>query len=159
MQPPPTVLAPVLAPELDRHALRSVAARFAATATIGQVPAGEERRWVQLAATDRYDAWLIAWPPGAAIDLHGHGGSAAAIAVVEGSLEERHLDFRTPHVVEHRRLVPGADTLLLAATHIHSVANIAEDEALSVHVYSPPLRAMSFVAADGSVQQTAVEPA
>lgn len=100
---------------------------------------------MRLAAGERYDAWLIAWPPGSAIDLHGHGGSAAAIIVVDGTLDERHVDFRTPDVVEHRRLAPGDGTLLLSAMHIHAVANTAAHDALSVHVYSPPLRAMAFV--------------
>ena len=33
-------------------------------------------------------AWLIHWPPGSSIDVHDHGDSIGALAVVAGALDE-----------------------------------------------------------------------
>ena len=42
-----------------------------------------------------------------------------------------------------RHLVAG-DTVAFDSAHVHAVHNPGEIEALSVHVYSPPLAAMTF---------------
>src|SRR5579871_2269404 len=55
-------------------------------AVVRHDPAG--RRPVRLLATDRYEAWVIGWKPGQGVDLHDHGPSAGALAVVEGELTE-----------------------------------------------------------------------
>ena len=52
----------------------------------GEQPA--ERQFQLLIATDVYDAWLVHWPVGTGLDLHDHGGSAGAFAVVAGDLDE-----------------------------------------------------------------------
>ena len=46
-------------------------------------------RWyARLAITDDHEAWLLSWLPGQSTDLHDHGGSAGAFAVVSGTLTE-----------------------------------------------------------------------
>jgi hypothetical protein len=62
----------------------------AATQLLGSPapPPAMARSWVRLCATDEFDAWLISWPPGGAVEFHDHGSSAGAFVVVRGSLVE-----------------------------------------------------------------------
>jgi quercetin dioxygenase-like cupin family protein len=101
------------------------------------LPAGGDRRWTRLVAGSHYDAWLIAWPPGAELGMHDHRGSTAAVQVVAGVLVEHHRNGDTG-AIETRRLEPGR-LVTLGPDHVHAVANVGAVEALSVHVYSPPL--------------------
>ena len=88
-------------------------------------------------ATDAYDAWLVHWPPGASLEIHDHGPSAGAFAVVAGVLEEATL---RSGVLLSTRLHSG-DTIHFEAGHRHRVTNRSPDATTSVHVYAPPLRA------------------
>ena len=51
-----------------------------------------ERRYERVLSTPAYDAWVISWPSGGALDLHDHGGSAGALSVVAGQLDEATVD-------------------------------------------------------------------
>ncbi|HEV8295921.1 MAG TPA: cysteine dioxygenase family protein [Acidimicrobiales bacterium] len=118
---------------LEVDLLADIAAGLAATISAEVVPSGAERRWTRLLVTRRYEAWLIAWPSGTGLALHDHGGAAGVLHVVAGVLEETFLDGRA------RRLEPG-DVAAFGPAHVHGVRNDRREEALSVHVYSPPLR-------------------
>ena len=89
-------------PALAARALVQRARELAASACREQVPAGESRRWVRLAGEADHDAWLIAWPRGTGLGLHDHGGSAAAVHVVDGELVERYVDGPSRHDVRTR---------------------------------------------------------
>ena len=52
----------------------------------GEVP--KDRRYQRLLSTPEYEAWVICWPAGTALDLHDHGGSAGAFTVIAGGLDE-----------------------------------------------------------------------
>jgi predicted metal-dependent enzyme (double-stranded beta helix superfamily) len=98
-----------------------------------------------IAQTRDFDAWLIAWPGGSTAELHDHGGSRGALHVVGGSLVETipwHGD--EGDVALARREAHAGVTLAFGAGHIHDVRNEAADHALSIHVYSPPLRSMTY---------------
>src|ERR1700734_3693488 len=41
-----------------------------------------------IAASEGFEAWVIGWPPGGAIELHDHGESSGAVVVVDGELVE-----------------------------------------------------------------------
>ena len=88
--------------------------------------------------------WLLSWLPGQGTPLHDHGASAGAFAVAAGSLAER--------VVAQRRTGPPREsTSDLSAGrvrhfgphYVHQVVNTASEPAVSVHVYTPPLRLMN----------------
>ena len=51
-----------------------------------------ERRYERVLSTPAYDAWVISWPSGGALDLHDHGGSTGAFSVVAGQLDEATVD-------------------------------------------------------------------
>jgi quercetin dioxygenase-like cupin family protein len=109
----------------------------------GAGTAGDGRRWVRLADEPAYDAWLIAWPRGSGLGLHDHGGSCAAVLVVDGELVERYVTGGHRHDVRTRTVGAG-ELVTFGAGHVHALHNDAADEALSVHVYSPPLGPMTF---------------
>jgi hypothetical protein len=98
------------------------------------------RSWARVAASDTFDAWLISWPTGGAVDLHDHGGSAGAIAVVEGELTE----VRPAKGGLTRRVLSVGAVHDVAPDAVHDVLNVGPGRALSVHVYSPPLTEMTF---------------
>src|SRR5829696_2334340 len=105
---------------LTPAALGRVAAALACQARTTQLPAGAERRWVQLAATDKYDAWLIAWPVGAQLGMHDHGGSSAAMQVVAGEVVERHRELGDGGPDRQRTVVEGA-VITFGANHVHAL--------------------------------------
>jgi hypothetical protein len=97
-------------------------------------------------------AWLISWAPGSGLGLHDHGGSAGSLAVVRGELAERHTttadvvvrgDGSARGRLRRRRLRPGT-IATFAGDHVHEVRNDGLEPAVSIHVYVPGLREMSF---------------
>jgi mannose-6-phosphate isomerase-like protein (cupin superfamily) len=106
--------------------------------TTGEHPA--ERQYQLLIATDVYDAWLVHWPVGTGLELHDHGGSAGAFAVVAGLLEE---DVVRDGATVTSRVGPGA-SVAFGEGHVHAVVNRGDRGATSVHVYSPPLASMGY---------------
>ena len=105
------------------------------------------RRWfVPLLEEPDFEAWLLGWPVGEGIELHDHGPSSGALVVVEGTLIETYLApgwVRPSGRLRHRRL-PEGSLVAFGADHIHDVVNGGESQALSIHVYSPRLRSMTF---------------
>ena len=99
-----------------------------------------ERTYELLLATDTYDAWLIHWPVGTGLEAHDHGGSTGAFAVVSGVLDE---DIERDGLAVTRRVRAG-QSIAFSGDHVHAVVNRGATGATSVHVYSPPLSAMSF---------------
>jgi mannose-6-phosphate isomerase-like protein (cupin superfamily) len=122
-----------------------MAAGLAQAATPGQLPPRRpyERRWARLLRTDAYEAWLLGWPSDVGLELHDHGGSAGAFSIVRGDLVESFTDLADGRRLQSRRLEAG-DTITFQPSHVHDVWNPGVEETLSVHVYSPPLSAMTF---------------
>lgn len=106
-----------------------------------------ERWYALLAADEESEAWLLGWPVGGGIELHDHGGSSGAICVVEGTLSETFVDAVDPLTaggVLRRRHLPAGTLVPFGPDHIHDVVNDGSRLALSIHVYSPRLRSMTF---------------
>jgi predicted metal-dependent enzyme (double-stranded beta helix superfamily) len=94
-------------------------------------------------ATSTYDAWVIRWSPSAELELHDHGGSNGVVHVVEGELVEQHSDLAVGGPLRSQ-IVRRGERARITPTTVHAVANFGPADALSVHVYSPPLSAMTF---------------
>jgi hypothetical protein len=108
-----------------------------------ELEGGDLRRFTRLLHTPAYEAWLIAWEPAADLGLHDHGGSQGSFHVAGGRLVEAHsdLDDRAPL----QTLTIGAgEGRGVTTTRVHRVWNPGPERAVSVHVYSPPLNAMTF---------------
>ena len=101
------------------------------------------QRWYhRLAATDEYEVWLLTWLPGQGTDLHDHGGSAGAFAVVVRQVTE--------YTLAPARTGPGAATParhrrrpLVRPPSRPPVVNAGDRPAVTVHVYGPALTTMS----------------
>jgi hypothetical protein len=133
-------------PVLDRSELLPIAQGLAATAPLWADPDEPvTRTWRTIAATDAFEAFVIAWPAGGSIELHDHGGSAGAVVVAAGELVETTvvpgvggswaMTSRPLSTGDHRTFGPG---------HVHDIVNRGPGPALSVHVYSPVLASMTF---------------
>jgi rhodanese-related sulfurtransferase/quercetin dioxygenase-like cupin family protein len=97
------------------------------------------RTGLRILDTDAYDVWLLRWPVGSAVSPHHHGESDAAFAVASGVLREtRWVDGATSE-----RLVRPGEAIPVERGVVHDVG-AAGVEALSVHVYSPPLSSMAY---------------
>ena len=124
----------------------AIARGLAAVSTpweLGTGDAPSERCYELLLSTDVYDAWLIHWPAGTGLDAHDDGESTGAFAIVAGELDE---DTAFEGVVTTRRFGEG-NLVWFDEGHVHAVVNRGDVGATSVHVYSPPLRTMSFYSA------------
>jgi hypothetical protein len=149
---------------LDRAALNPVqlveqARLFADEVAAGRYPYVEydaENRWHQRLYRDSHlDIWLISWLPTQGTQLHDHGGSSGAFAVLSGRLDE---------AVYRRNPARGSLTEYVRATgsaigfgprYVHDVRNLSDEPAVSVHAYSPPLTSMNFydVGTNGTLQR------
>ena len=99
------------------------------------------RRWYRrLALADDHEVWLLTWLPGQGTGFHDHGHAAGAFAVARGQLREQIAAGPVQHV--RRRTVTAGGVRAFGSQHVHDVANVSGEPAVSVHAYSPPLTAM-----------------
>lgn len=111
------------------------------------------RSWAQLALSPHLQVWLIRWPAGTSTGWHDHGGSAGALTVVSGELTERTWSGG----VAEQRLRAG-DERAFGSSYRHDVLNLGEQDALSVHAYSPSLAQMTrYDLLDGRLRPAGVE--
>ena len=140
---------------LDSWSLRGVATRLAAGIAAGDELPGAGRRYRRVdvgALAAHVDAWLIAWPPGTGLPLHDHDGSCAVVHVVRSALRERYVVEET---IAERHLRAG-DHVHLPPEHLHEITNVTDDEALSLHVYSPRLTLVRFRSEFGGLVRASV---
>lgn len=109
----------------------------------------QERYWVKLPVLADADIWLLTWKTFQKTDLHDHGSSEAAFAVVRGAVHEiRPVNGR----LIPRKLIPGL-IHSVPAGQIHDVRNELAEPAVSIHAYSPGLEVMNYYAwRDGGVR-------
>ena len=104
-----------------------------------------DRCWRTIAVTQRYEAWVVAWPVGGSIELHDHGGSSGAVVVTSGRLVESSLRTGAQGRLEPVTLAVGTGGhVVFGPGHVHDLVNEGPGPALSIHVYSPALRTMTF---------------
>src|SRR3954454_21030896 len=91
-----TALHQLLAAELD---LSAVARSLTAGAS--------ERRWLEVEANERFDAWLIAWGVNSELAAHDHGGAAGGLHLTSGGLVEWYRNQGERAAWNVRELTPG----------------------------------------------------
>ena len=96
------------------------------------------------------NAWVICWSEDQDTGYHDHDDSAAAVAVVSGRVREDRLLLWAPP--RSQELGPG-ETFTVPAAAIDRVLHAATEPAVTIHVYSPPLRRTGAyrVAAEGEL--------
>jgi predicted metal-dependent enzyme (double-stranded beta helix superfamily) len=107
----------------------------------------DERQYrrVRLFRNEHWEGLLLCWLPGHATSVHDHGGSVGMSFVLSGTLTEERWRIEGAGLPlahlgggEQSR---GDHAVELLDT-IHRVSNAAQEPAVSLHVYSPPLRVL-----------------
>jgi hypothetical protein len=106
------------------------------------------------------DLWLLTWQQDNRTELHDHGGSSGAFRVVAGTLAEdrpRVSEAGGQTLTRARRRV--GETVAFGPRLVHDVHNLEAVPAVSLHVYSPPLSAMTYYNLDdGTLRPRYTEP-
>lgn len=140
-------------PRLPSHPLTALAQTLASCPALWAplaVHATDHRVHLRLAAAAGWEAYLITWPSGHGVEVHDHGRSAGAVAVVGGSLVEvvarpGGTGGPTPagrRLVRHR--LEAGTVRPIPPGRIHDVVNAGRTPATSIHVYGPALETMTF---------------
>ena len=101
-----------------------------------------ERFYSRLHLDSGVEVWLICWDIGQDTLLHDHGGSSGAFTVTLGSLLEDFGRVRGTGLRTRRHEAGG--NVGFGAGYLHNLVNVGTEPAVSIHAYSPPLRAMNF---------------
>ena len=120
--------------------------------------AADEERWAPHVAHDAQrrtyhllhdgeDAtvWLLCWMPGHDTGFHDHDGSWGAVTVVAGEVRE---DRLTVGGGPQGRVVGPGGAFDFGPADIHRVRHAGVVPAVTIHAYSPPLRAMGSYVVD-----------
>jgi len=99
------------------------------------------RWWARVLTTSDVELWLLTWLPGQDTELHDHGGSAAAFAVVTGALEEVRADADGRLA---RSVHAAGSAVWVAPGAVHDVAHAGAGPAVSLHAYAPRLQRMTY---------------
>jgi predicted metal-dependent enzyme (double-stranded beta helix superfamily) len=116
---------------------------------------GGARTYEQLLLDDHVEVWLICWSDGNDTGFHDHDRSLGAVAVANGRVREETLAIGGDPVV---REVAGGGVFSFEATDIHRVLHVGDEAAVTLHLYSPPLRRMGAyeVLSDGRLARRSV---
>ena len=101
-------------------------------------------RYALLAYQDaRVSAWLLGWPEGnPGTEIHDHGDSHAAVAVISGTVRET---LYAEHGTQTVRDLPAGSIVRIPKEYIHKFEDErVGSEGLSLHLYSPPLARMGY---------------
>ncbi|HWD52646.1 MAG TPA: cysteine dioxygenase family protein [Acidimicrobiales bacterium] len=130
---------------LEVAELRAVAEGLAVSAIAWPGMNHPTRRvWDIMVASDAFEAWVIAWPPGGAIELHDHGESSGAVVVASGELTETKVTRDSDGLVQMETTVlPAGAGTTFEPPNVHDLVNGGTVPAISVHTYAPRLTAMT----------------
>jgi uncharacterized RmlC-like cupin family protein len=129
---------------LSFGALRAVAvglSRVQQPLPIGGEEPGQVRRQ-RILGTAFYDVWLVTWPPGSNSGYHGHGDVRSVVQVIDGELVEIYSDDVT-ELAPLGRMLRHGDSTYAKPSYGHDLANRSGAEATTLHVFSPPLLAVT----------------
>jgi hypothetical protein len=138
----------VLGPSECEALARSIAALMPASdpATVGS--------FTLLWRTAHSEGWLNVWPESREAGFHDHDGSSVGVHLVRGTASNDGISLEGSATV--RRYVAG-DSFSLGPDRIHRM--IHDAGSVTVHVYSPPLRAIGhYAAVDGELRRVTHSP-
>jgi predicted metal-dependent enzyme (double-stranded beta helix superfamily) len=117
-----------------------------------------QRHYEELLSDEHLTAWLICWMDDHDTGFHDHDVSAGAVAVVGGRVREERLVIDGP---PRNRVFGAGEAFHFSPADIHRVRHAGSDPAVTLHVYSPPLRRMGayFIAEDGVLARHPTSPA
>lgn len=93
--------------------------------------------------TEACELLVLCWLPGQASPFHDHAGSCCGVRVVQGAIAETPVR-RRGHVLRPlpEVVTPAGGAVGSRGADIHRMANRGAEPAVTLHLYSPPLRAM-----------------
>jgi uncharacterized RmlC-like cupin family protein len=144
IQPPPPRRQDRPTGALSFGALRAVVvglSRVQQPLPVGDEEPGQVRRQ-RVLGTAFYDAWLVTWPPGSNSGYHGHGDVRSVVQVIDGELVEIYSDD-VNELAPLGRMLRHGDSTYAKPSYGHDLANRSEAEATTLHVFSPPLLAVT----------------
>jgi hypothetical protein len=143
------MMSPWLPPRnLDRDELRTLVDRLAAAPERWRAHvsfSGGKRHYVSLHRDEYVDIWLLCWNRGDDTGWHDHDISSGAVRVVRGAVRESNPRIGGQPVV---RVVPAGGSFSFGPDHIHRLAG-EDEQAVSIHAYSPPLWRLGQYSIDG----------
>lgn len=94
-----------------------------------------------LARTQKYELILLCWDIGAQAPIHGHGGEDCWVYQVQGTVEEIRFKQAAGSLIETNRMVlaPGKLTYMNDRMGYHSIGNISNQRAMTLHIYALPI--------------------
>ena len=113
-----------------------------------------QRIYELLWRNDHSEAWLVSWWAERDTGYHDHDGSSGGVIVLEGRITEEPLVIGGPARVNEFR---AGETLAFTGSHIHRMHH--DPAAVTIHVYSPPIRRIgSYDVVDGVLHRTSGSP-
>jgi hypothetical protein len=104
--------------------------------------------------SDASEAWLNLWWRARDTGYHDHDGSSVGVYVIEGVARNESLVIGQPRRV---REYSAGDRFAFPGTGIHRMEH--EPGAVTVHVYSPPIRSIGeYELEDGELRRRSVAP-
>ena len=94
-----------------------------------------------LARTDCYELVLLCWDVNAQTPIHGHGGKDCWVYQVQGSIEEMRFEEQEDCLIEQNRMVLHHRRLTYMHDRMgyHSLRNISDQKAMTLHIYASPI--------------------
>jgi predicted metal-dependent enzyme (double-stranded beta helix superfamily) len=119
---------------------------------------GGARTYEQLLVDEHVEVWLICWSHGNDTGFHDHDLSHGAVGVAAGRVREETLAIGGDPVI---REVCHGGVFSFDATDIHRVLHVGGEPAVTLHLYSPPLRRMGAyeVLGDGRLVRRSISAA
>jgi hypothetical protein len=131
----------------------AMARRAAALVEVAALPRSGSGASTVLWQDEESIAWLNVMPEPRDTGYHDHDGSAAGIYVLEGAVTNEGLPLGGPRRPHHYG--PG-ESFALPGSAIHRMYHDAGT--VTIHVYSPPLRAIGYYEVTGDLLQRVPGP-
>jgi cysteine dioxygenase len=97
--------------------------------------------------TDRFEIMIMCWNAGQRSSIHDHAGSLGGLKILQGVLTESVFSKAPNGMIKSLSSADytGGETLVEQTSLVHQISNLqAEDrQAISVHIYVPPLLRMN----------------
>lgn len=96
-----------------------------------------------LARTSQYELILLCWDVGAKTPIHGHGGEDCWVYQIQGTVEEKRFKQEAGLLKVTNRLVLTPEKLAYMNDRMgyHSIENISNQRAMTLHIYASPIDA------------------
>lgn len=94
-----------------------------------------------LARTEKYELILLCWEIGAETPIHGHGGENCWVYQVKGTVKEMRFEQNAEvlKLTNQMVLTPGKLTYMNDKMGYHSIKNISNQRAMTLHIYASPI--------------------